>query len=352
MMTIKYNGQFSVFSEEDILIKCKQADYNDCRINAYPEVIESNGNLVQPPNFIFIDLDLGNFNNDINKLDKIKNSTLRKIGQYKSIPTIVWTGNGYHIYFPIRIPVIDHIYIFSKDNFTNLFSSKGKYGHYYISEIFMQFAENYFTGGKSDPQHRPKYKTCLIRIPGTYNSKSLRSGKSKEESQIRILQKWNGIRGEIGTVVDDFRIWLTQEEINLNRLSTNKTKFNHNKIYFNHYYIEKDVNKFSSLPKQSSKINWIEMLLNTSLEDHRKYCLWRILGPYLLNVRSLSEQVSSHVMEEWLIRCNDKRKLDFHPHNKIYNIIKGNKGFLPISYSKLKDENTELYYLLDSKKQR
>ena len=35
----------------------------------------------------------------------------------------------------------------------------------------MQFAEDYFTNKKSDPQHRPSVRSCLIRIPGTINSK-------------------------------------------------------------------------------------------------------------------------------------------------------------------------------------
>lgn len=64
MMTAQYSGQFSVDSRDDLIKKCEQADFKDCRINAYPEVIEKDGLLVQPPNFIFIDLDLSDFNDD------------------------------------------------------------------------------------------------------------------------------------------------------------------------------------------------------------------------------------------------------------------------------------------------
>jgi hypothetical protein len=54
-------------------------------------------------------------------------------------------------------------------------------------------------------------------------------------------------------------------------------------------------------------------------------------------------------MEKWLYQCSHLKKLDFEPRIKIYGIIKGNKGFKPISYSKLKDENEELYLFLQKK---
>jgi hypothetical protein len=60
-------------------------------------------------------------------------------------PSVFWTGNGYHMYLPIQISVLDGLYILSKDKFPRLFANKGKYSYYYVSEVFMQFAEHYFT---------------------------------------------------------------------------------------------------------------------------------------------------------------------------------------------------------------
>ncbi len=342
MMTARFSGQFTVQSREDLIKQCEQADLIDCRINAYPEVITKDGILIQPPNFIFIDLDLSNFSNDIKKLDKVKNSTLRKMEQLNgSHPTVSFTGNGYHIYLPIDVPVLDNEYTFSTDKFPYLFSPKGKYSHYYISEVFMQFAEDYFTSGKSQPNHRPKYKTCLIRIPETYNSKCLNKELSNEESKVKFLQKWNGKRTDVEALVHEFRIWLTQQEINLTRdkrkkipnikteykYSTNRNSQNNNLI----------------------RIDWIEKLLKTPIEDYRKDCLWRIIGPYLLNFKNLSELQASKMMEQWLDECNKLRQLDFEPKTKIYSIIKGNKGYKPISFAKLKEENKDLFFLLESK---
>jgi hypothetical protein len=35
-------------------------------------------------------------------------------------------------------------------------------------------------------------------------------------------------------------------------------------------------------------IAWIDKLLDTPLDNFRKYCIWRILVPYFINVRGLS----------------------------------------------------------------
>lgn len=114
MMTFKSNGQFAVTTKPEILRRCEQSDYKDCRINAYPEIIEKDGMMVQPPNFIFIDLDLANFDYNINRLDKTKNSTLRKMAIMSCFPTVLWTGNGYHIYLPLQTPVLDNSSISSQ----------------------------------------------------------------------------------------------------------------------------------------------------------------------------------------------------------------------------------------------
>lgn len=81
MMTSISNGQFTVTSNEEILQRCKEADYIDCRINAYPEYTQYKGNIRQPPNFVFIDLDLSNFSkykNPKKMLDRTLENTLKK----------------------------------------------------------------------------------------------------------------------------------------------------------------------------------------------------------------------------------------------------------------------------------
>ncbi|MBA3751013.1 MAG: hypothetical protein H0X03_09035, partial [Nitrosopumilus sp.] len=119
-------------------------------------------------------------------------------------PSVLWSGNGYHIYIPIKAIILDNYEQFSKDKFPNVFSSNGKYYGLSISEIFLKFVKCFFTNGKADPKHNPIYKSCLIRIPNTINSKCLKKGLNYEESKVKIFQKWNGYRPPIQRLTKDF----------------------------------------------------------------------------------------------------------------------------------------------------
>src|SRR5690349_3450609 len=84
MMTKKNNYQFTVNSKVEIIQKCLETDYIDCRINAYPEFTTWNkyDMILHPPNFIFIDLDVSTFakyKTPLKVLDKALKNTLYKI---------------------------------------------------------------------------------------------------------------------------------------------------------------------------------------------------------------------------------------------------------------------------------
>jgi hypothetical protein len=158
---------------------------------------------------------------------------------------------------------------------------------------------------------------------------------TKEESIVRIIQKWDGIRLPIQLLLKDFRRWIVQEEINANKKQSQKSK---SKVVSH--------NKFN---KKGGRIEWIEKLLQTPIEDYRNYCLWAILVPYLLNVKHLSEGDTFSILKEWLQKCSELRNLSFDPKFKIYSTIKRNKEFKPISFAKLNEKNLELVLLLKSK---
>jgi hypothetical protein len=80
------------------------------------------------------------------------------------------------------------------------------------------------------------------------------------------------------------------------------------------------------------------------LSDHRKYIIWRILSPYLLNVKKLPKEEAYSVMKEWLDKCDKLDRLNFNPKIKIKDGLRGaSKGYFPISMEKLKEENRQLY---------
>jgi hypothetical protein len=90
------------------------------------------------------------------------------------------------------------------------------------------------------------------------------------------------------------------------------------------------------------------LLLQIQLTDFRKYCIWRILGPYLINKRNLSEDESFRIIENWLDKCSELEPLDFDADYKINEGLNGaiKKGYFPISLKDLKEEHSELYEIV------
>ena len=311
IMTKRLGYQKEVFSKQEVLNCFKASDYEDCRINAYPSFTNYQGINRVAPSFVMMDIDLRDFNNSRDKLDRSMNGVLKKI---KSIicghPTVLWTGNGYHIYQPM-----DGFILEEEVRFARLRESDGKD----LTSKFMQFSEEFLTNKKGDPQHNPSVNSCLVRIPGTINSKCAQ--------EVKIIQRWDGQRPAINYLLRDFRRWLINEKMTQRLINGRRAQ---------------------SQTVNSTKIKWIEKLLQTPVDDYRKFAVWRILAPYLINIRKYSPEEASGTIKNWLDRCSSLRRLDFSPNYIIkYNINSAKKsGYLPISLEKLKIENSYLYNVL------
>ena len=177
MSTSLSNGrQFIVYNQEQTLNECVKANFIDCRINAYPAQMDS-GHL-QAPNIIFIDIDLVPFNKDyqkdLEKLNKTLNKILRNIefqlDGFK--PTVLWTGNGYHIYITVDTRPLELILELNQ-------ISKGP------SEQFLRFSEMKLSANRNDPNHNPSFNSCMLRIPYTLNSKCMHI----QGPEVKIVQR-------------------------------------------------------------------------------------------------------------------------------------------------------------------
>ena len=125
-------------------------------------------------------------------LDKALNKTLATINdKLKAYPTVIWSGHGYHIYLPVKAFVLEQESQFSK------FEQP--------SRRFIQFAEQYLSNRKSDPCHSwtMSFKNCMLRVPGSYNSKS-----DNEKEEVKIIQRWDGNRPSIKPLLFDFYLYL------------------------------------------------------------------------------------------------------------------------------------------------
>jgi hypothetical protein len=302
--------QIPVCTKEEVLAIFRKANFLDCRISAYPDYTQWHGVNRQAPNFIFIDLDLSRFNCK-ETLDRVLGKTLKNIkDQFKgAYPTVIWSGNGYHIYLPIEAFVLESEVVFNK--FEN------------PSMKFLRFAEPYLSNNKADSCHGNSlsFKNCTLRIPGSYNYECVlrNNGIADSSTEVKIIQRWNGYRPAINWLLRDFRRYLIQEKID----DTSKFK----------------KRRSASHTTSTPSIAWIESLLQTSIEDSRKFVMWRILAPYLINIKKLSYDEAFTVMKDWLRECGNMIPLDFNANNRIKDNLKSamKVGYLPISLNNLKE---------------
>ena len=194
-----------------------------------------------------------------------------------------------------------------------------------LSTKFMRFAEAFFANKKQDLQHRPSVNSCLLRVPGSYNSKN--------GQKVSIIQQWDGKKPAIQYMLRNFRRHLIQEKLNEVN-NQNKKKYG------------------SSNNSSPHTIGWIESLLQTPIHDYRKYCLWRILAPYLVNVRKFSNEDTYVGIMSWLELCNRVNRLSFNPKQRArYDIRSARRiGYLPIGWKDSRIENIYLYRFLNLEK--
>ena len=267
-MTKDIGYQLEVFNKEEALRYYKSSEYNDCRINAYPPYTEYHGINRTPVSFLMVDLDLKDFGKgNVSKepklfLQKALNKTLHKINDFGGSPTVLWTGNGYHIYQPVAGFILEEYETFYE--FTKQLDKD-------LTTLFIQFAEEYFTNYAADHLHNPTVKSCLLRIPGSLNSKCIGN---ENDRQISIIQKWDGKRPHIQPLLRDFRRWLIQRRID----EIEELRKREKKIAESHMIVT------SRNQQPMNNIKWIENgILQNPLPDHRKYIIWRILSPTKCN---------------------------------------------------------------------
>jgi hypothetical protein len=316
IMTKILGYQKEVFSKEEAMKLYKESDFIDCRINAFPSYIDYKGIQRYPPDFIFIDLDKNKFQTNRSfelALSKILKNIKEEMDGH---PSVLWTGNGYHIYQPIDSFVLEEFDIFNE--FDN------------PSKQFLRFAKDLLSNDKADKANNPSFKSCLLRIPYSLNSKCLSNeNNSLENSQVKIIKLWNKKRPSINYLLRDFRMYLIDRKFN--EINNNKCK--------------RSTFKYKVNNNNKNTILWIEELLKTSIPDFRKNALSLILAPYLIHIKKLSYQDSFDILIDWLTKCDSLRKLDFDSKDQVKSAlnIAIQKRIPPMKLETLKNRNLELY---------
>lgn len=306
--------QRQVDGKDRAMLYYQAALWEDCRISGY-------GRGQMNPDLLFIDLDTANFASK-RAFKLALTTTLKNIEkEISGHPTVLWSGRGYHIIQPIYCPKpLEEI-----DKDLAMLEP-------HTSNKFLQFAERHLSAGRCDKGHHPAIKSCMLRIPGSINSKCKKLGLDPE---VKIIQRWNKYRPDYRLLMGDFHADLVGKQQQEHRRSGVLSSVNCNNI-----------------ATFGIAIPWVEKLLQIPIDDYRKRARDLILVPYLVVRRGLTnaDQISDIVME-WADRCSELRKLEPSRHefavrvrSRTYNVMQSR---IPsMSWSTLQERNPELCRIL------
>ena len=286
-MTKYTRGQITVHSKGQIIYWFEQANYQDCRINAYPAFVSEaevqdykqgiNLNLFAP-NVLFIDLDIEDFGSK-EELDKWLGRILKNIANvlHGVKPLVLWSGHGYHIIIPVKATEALEQFEDFKPYVNN------------PSEEFLQFTERYLSINKADDKNSPAFKSCLLRVPYTFNSNCI---EEKVDGEVKVTQhRDNSQLPEINNLLIEFQTFLVDKKLKFEINQKKTTKKYHNSI------------------NDTNTIWYVEKLLSMQLADHRKFAISLILAPYFVNIQHLSDSASYVKIKQWALNCNVIEKL-------------------------------------------
>jgi hypothetical protein len=236
-------------------------------------------------------------------------------------PLVLWSGHGYHIIIPVKAAE-------SLEQFEDFEPYT-----YEPSKEFLQFAARYLSLNKCDSSNNPAFKSCLLRVPYTFNSKCL---DEDEDSEVRVIHDWSDSEQlpEINNLLIEFQTYLVSSKL--------KAEIRQEKRITSQHSFSNDINT----------ISYIEKLLNIQINDHRKFAISLILAPYFVNIQNLSDANSFDKIMQWILRCNELEKVK--PSMEcLYDLIKRSierarkTGIKPLRFEEtLSYKNSELYYIL------
>jgi hypothetical protein len=309
-------AQYTVNSRDEAMTYFQASLYEDCRMNAYLNYDAmtkfrgmSPGFKPVVPNHILIDLDFEPFHS-AGDVKKALDDTLRNIkacftGIASEHPIIIATGNGYHIHVSLpgwKIP-LEEMPEFER------FKDKE------LANKFLRFAERRLTNNKADHCHNPSIRSCMFRVPGTINTKAKAAGRDPLVRVVegmdyvieRIAEERNGMSFHSAEMsaskpttkfFNDFYAYLVHEQIN-------------NEIANSSKRLRSLISSYSPpIGEHITEIWWIDKLLSVGVEDGRKDLLYWVLTPYLITIRKMDYDKSESILEEWLEKCDNVRRLE------------------------------------------
>jgi hypothetical protein len=281
-------------------------------------------------------------------------------------PGILDTGNGLHLLLPIetdpeKYPTgMDYQ---TKDDLIpgRTMDSARLFALYYDNNpanvspgsTLLRCAAEVLTNKKADKKNHPSVRSCLVRAPGSLNSKLVLKHVHKPVSIVQRGSWEQGKKGHIMSLLPYHSSWIKQQrEKHIKMLAQARNKrlrLEENKEVFRetrHYYLQH--NSSAAIEFLHLKYWYIETMLRTPLDDFRKQGVNLLLAPYLLNIKQMPYEIAKSIILQWLSVCNKVRYLDF---DAIDRTCRGldyakSRGYKPLDFDRIPEFDSVVHVKL------
>ena len=138
---------------------------------------------------------------------------------------------------------------------------------------------------KADIANNPGFKSCLLRVPYTFNIKCVDEG---IDAEVKIVQQWDSSKPlpDIDNLLIEFQTFLVDKKLKVELKENKRKKFNTSRI-----------------STTTNILPYVERLLHMSIPDYRKFAISLIFAPYFINIQHLSDTEAFCRINEWLLKC-------------------------------------------------
>jgi hypothetical protein len=180
---------------------------------------------------------------------------------------------------------------------------------------------------KADTANNPGFKSCLLRVPYTFNSECVNDG---IDAEVKIVQQWDSSKAlsNIDNLLIEFQTFLVDKKLKA-ELENKRKKFNNSHVSS---YTTTNILPYA--------------------ERYRKFAVSLILAPYFVNIQHLSDTEAFCRIKEWLLKCSKVSKLEpsveyFDDYTRKAIERARSSGIKSLKFQQtLKVKNRELYGML------
>jgi len=332
------------------------------RVEEAAKLIQLKAMSEQAPTCLFIDLD------ERSALPRTRKRIKDVFMDDDLEPAVIDTGNGFHILLPIETDPEKYPVGMDYETKDDLIPGRDMdtarlFALYYDNpanvspgSTLLRCAAEVLTNKKADKGNHPSVNSCMVRVPGSLNSKLVLKRIDKPVSIVQRGSWEQGKKGHIMFLLPYHSSWIKkqkEERIKMIAKARNKRlrlEGNREAFWQARQYLGTGHSSSSNIGTTRvefiyRKYWYIEITLRTPFDDFRKRGVGLLLAPYLLNIKQMPYDVAKSIILQWLSVCNKSRYLDFNAEEKTIQALdySRTRNYKPLDFENIPQHDVTVH---------